>query len=96
MYFAQGNDAMFLACLMDLSEEIPESYGNYSMVLTALGGRQCVLGATDEAVSNLAKAALRDVRAGDRHGTALIRLGVALYDAGDLARAHNYLSVALE
>ena len=96
LYFAQGNDAMFLACLMDLSEEIPESYGNYSMVLTALGGRQCVLGATDEAVSNLAKAALRDVRVGDRHGTALIRLGAALYDAGDLARAHNYLSVALE
>lgn len=96
MYFAQGNDAMFLACLMDLAEEIPEDDRYYSMVLTALGGRQYVLGATDEAIYHLAKAALCDIRSGDRHGTALIRLGAALYDVGDLARAHNYLSVALE
>lgn len=96
MYFAQGNDAMFLACLMELAEEIPEDNPYYSMVLTALGGRQFVLGATDEAIFHLAKAALSDIRSGDRHGTALIRLGAALYEVGDLARAHNYLSVALE
>lgn len=96
MYFAQGNDAMFFANLAEIANEIPENDTHYSIALTSLGGRHFLYGHHDEAISYLAKATLSEIRAGDRHGTALIRLGMTLYENGDLARAHNYLSIALE
>lgn len=96
VYYAQGNDAMFLASLTELANEIPESDPHYSMVQTAIGGRYALIGRPEDGIPYLIKAALNELRAGNRQGTALIRLGSALYDVNDFVRAHNYLSIALE
>lgn len=96
IYYAQGNDVMFLATLMDIANEIPEEHPLYSMVMTAIGGRYVIIGKPEEGIPYLAKAAIQEVRTGDRQGTALIRLGTALYELNDLVRAHNYLAIALE
>ena len=48
------------------------------------------------AIRYLGMAALAEVYSSDRQGTALIRLGMALYGQKDIIRAHNYLSVALD
>lgn len=96
IYYAQNNDALFLASLFDLAKEIPEDDPNYAMVLTALGGRFALIGRPEDAIPYLAKAAISEIRDGDRQGTALIRLGTALYELKDFARAHKYLSIALE
>lgn len=96
VYYAQGNDVMFLASLVEIANEIPEDDPLYSMVMTALGGRYVIIGKPEDGIPYLAKAAIKEVRTGDRQGTALIRLGSALYELHDLVRAHNYLAIALE
>lgn len=94
--YARGNDAMFLATLHDIASDVPTSHDRYSMYMTSLGGRYLIIGRNDDAIRYLALAAIDDLRDGDRQGTALIRLGSALHGEGDIARAHNYLSVSLE
>lgn len=94
--YAQRNDAMFLAHLTEVAERVQPGDPHYSIILTALGGRQQILGQTESAIRNLSLAALNDVREADLHATALFRLGTALYEAGDIARAHGYLSIALD
>ncbi len=96
IYLCERNEAMFLAHLTDLAGQISEDSEMYSFTMTALGGRYLIIGESEQSVKWLALGALNDIRNGDRQNTALIRLGCALYKLGDMARAHNYLSVALE
>ena len=96
IFYAQGNDPMFIASLLEIVRDMPADTPVYSMALTALGGRFALLDRPEEAIPYLAKAAISEVRDGDRQGTALIRLGTALYELKDFARAHKYLSIALE
>lgn len=96
VFYARGNDSMFLALLNDIANDVPTTHDRYSMYLTTLGGRYLIIGRNDDAIRYLALAALNELREGDRQGTALIRLGEALHEQGDIARAHNYLSVSLE
>lgn len=96
MFFCERNDSMFLAHLMELAQHISEDSDMYSYTMTALGGRYLLLGESEQSVKWLTLAAINDVKKCDRQSTSLIRLGCALYKTGDVARAHNYLSVALE
>ncbi len=96
IFFAEGNDSMFLAHLSEIAKDIDSGEPMYSYVMTAFGGRLLLIGRHEEAIRYLALAAINDVRNADKTNTALIRLGCALYNVRDLARAHGYLSVALD
>lgn len=96
IFYAENNDAMFLAHLAEIAKKIQPGEPYYSFTLTAFGGRLLLLGRVDEAIRLLTLAALNDVRIADKTSSALVRLGQALYESDDLVRAHRYLSVALE
>ncbi|MCM1354878.1 MAG: DUF6377 domain-containing protein [Staphylococcus sp.] len=96
IYFAEKNYTMFISQLSEIVKDISSDDPLYSMCLTALGGRYFLDGHLDEAIRYLSLAAIHDIREANRTNTALIRLGEALYESGDIVRSHNYLSVALE
>lgn len=96
VYYAHKNDAMCLATLHELEGTLEADHPEYSLVLTIIGGRYLLRGNPELAQRYLARAALIDLYNADRQGSALVRLGRSLYELGDIARAHNYLTVALD
>ena len=96
VYFAENNDPLGLATLHEFESEIDMESPEFMMAMTILGGRYLIKGNYDMAIRYLGMAALAEVYSSDRQGTALIRLGMALYGQKDIIRAHNYLSVALD
>lgn len=96
VYFAQGKRTMSVAVLHELVYGLDIADPDFSMAMTILGGHYYHLGRNEESVRYLALAAYSDIISGNSHGSALIRLGMALYASGDIVRAHNYLSAALD
>lgn len=96
IYYTQGKRPLSAASLHSLTTELDVMDPNFSLAMTMLGGQYYFLDSYEESVRYLAMAAISDIRRGDLKGSALTRLGRALYAQGELLKAYKYLSVALE
>lgn len=76
------------------SSEIIEP--EFALAATLLGEVYAASQEEDKAIYYFGVGALSDIFSSNMHGTALLRLGEVLYSQNETARAHNYLSVALE
>lgn len=68
----------------------------FAVAATLLGEVYVAEHDDEKAIYYFAVGALSDIFRSNMHGTSLLRLGEVLYSKKETARAHNYLSVALE
>lgn len=91
-----NNKAMLTALLHDVVESAPENSRDYSAATLMLGDYYKSIGRADESINAYALGALSDVRNANFTGSSIIRLARELYAAGDISRAYNYLTFALD
>lgn len=82
--------------LEQLVDRLPEESNIYARAYHIMADIAHVSGETNRRINDLAISAAADVRAATLEVVSLQELGVYLYDHGDLERAYNYLSAALE
>ncbi len=91
-----NNKALLTALLHDVVESASEDSRDYSAAALMLGDYYRSIDRADDAINAYARGALADVRTGKFTGNSIIRLARELYDAGDISRAYNYITFALD
>lgn len=87
LHIAALNDVIALSTSLDR---------NFVQASTLLGEAYMAAGKETDAINAFAAAAIANIRNADRHGTALMRLGMVLYSKGDIKSAYRYLATALD
>lgn len=92
----EDNKALLSAILNDVVETVPVEEWPYSAAAMMLGDYYKSTGQRDEAIRAYAMGAISDIRNANYHGRSIIFLARELYDKGDISRAYNYLTNALD
>ena len=94
--YVKGRYPMAVANLRDVLDETALDDNMYARAASMLAAYYMSAGKRDEAIYYYAASAVADVVAGTLEEISLQRLGVALYDSGDVSRAYRYLTLSLD
>ncbi len=97
LYKEDGNPLMMVAEIRDVIYDVDIDDFVFARAVSHLAEYyEEQPGKEDEMLYNLGLASLSDIYSATLEGTALQKLGVALYDKGDVDRAYKYLSLSLD
>lgn len=97
LYNSQGNTSMMVAEIKDLMDKVHFEDLVFARAVSHLADYYSTQkGKEDSQLYYLALASLSDVQSGTLEGTALQKLGEALYKKGDIDRAYTYLALSLD
>ena len=97
LYSSQGNATMMVAEIKDLIDKVHFEDLVYARAVSHLADYYASQkGKEDNQLYYLALASLSDLHSGTLEGTALQKLGEALYKRGDVDRAYTYLALSLD
>ncbi|MDE5643423.1 MAG: hypothetical protein K2I56_08020 [Muribaculaceae bacterium] len=95
-YYYAGKYALAVSELNELLKVVGPDDNMYARVHAILSDYYALEGRDEESQYHLALAAAGDIQAATQEFTALKRLGMKLFEQGDVDRAYKYLMLALE
>lgn len=96
LYYEKGNPSLMVAEIRDLLMEVDIDDPIFARGASHLAEYYAFqTGKEEEMLYYLTLAALSDIRSGTLEGTALQKLGEALYKRGDVDRAYEYLVISM-
>lgn len=96
LHLGEGEKDFGTSLLSDILNDSEITEPEFAIAATLLGEVYAVKPDYEKAIYYFGVGALSDIYRANMHGTSLLRLGEVLYNKKETARAHNYLSVALE
>lgn len=96
IYSHEDKRSLLVATLNDIVETTPMTDRIFSSAARMLGHYYYNNGRLDDAIHFFTLGSLSDLRRADNHGTSIIMLSRALYDKGEISRAYDYLTGALD
>lgn len=95
-HFMAKEYTMAVAELNEMLQSLDRSDNHYARVHSILSQYYKMEGREDESLYHLALAAMGDIESATLEANALQRLGMKLYERGDLNRAYRYMMIALD
>lgn len=96
LHYANKDYPMAVAYLKDVLDETAVSDNVYAQAACMLATYYEERGKTDEAIYYYAASAISDAMSATLEEVSLQRLGVVLYNAGNVSKAYEYLSMSLD
>lgn len=95
-YFYHRQEALAVGELKELLGRLNPDDNRYARIHAILAHYYMIHGHDQEARYHFALAAAGDIQTATQELTALTKLGISLYETGDVDRAYRYLTLALE